>query len=113
MKTQINGKSASWSPGIAAFWNEVIKERIKPGETITEVNYFSPRPYIDEYNKGSNKEGFVYTINGRHVAQFERVVSEEKPLCTMCMHGTSKFCLRCRGCKHTCTCKTGFIPANP
>ena len=34
-------------------------------------------------------------------------------LCSMCQHGTTHWCRRCRCCRHLCKCEEGFEPANP
>lgn len=62
MNTQINGKVAPWTPEIQAKWEASAKGR--PEGRITQANYFTPRPYVDEYNAGSSVEGFTYTIYG-------------------------------------------------
>lgn len=70
MKTQINGKDADWSLMVRAKWDEAAAS-IPPrdGEVVTQCNYFTPRPFKDEYNRGSREEGFTYTINHQHVWQ--------------------------------------------
>ena len=46
------------------------------GAYITQANYGPPRPWVDEYNTGSNNHCMTYTVNGRHVYQ---VMWEDKP----------------------------------
>lgn len=65
-QTSINGKPAAWSPEILALWQAKLagKDWSRP---VTHANYFTPRPAVDEYNRGSDREGFVYTLAGRDV----------------------------------------------
>lgn len=75
-QTSINGKHASWNdrPDIQALWEEKVMTKLKEGEWVTTANYYEPRPYVDEYNRGSNREGFVYTLQpGNHVCYWERI----------------------------------------
>ena len=70
MKTSIQGKDAPWSPKI----KELFAEKLPPlesGEVVTDANYFTPRPFVNEYNQGSRTEGFVYTLNNRRVCFVE------------------------------------------
>jgi hypothetical protein len=71
VKTSINGKPAEWSPEVWALWAEMMVA--KEPERVEKANYYTPRPYVDEYNRGSDKKGFVYVI-GRMVAFVERRV---------------------------------------
>ena len=65
MNTQINGRPASWPEDVLvkwrARWIATGDERQYEG-TVSYCNYYTPRPYVDEYNRGSRKEGFVYVI---------------------------------------------------
>jgi hypothetical protein len=67
MKTSINGKPADWTPEIRAKWDAAM-ERIDDPRPVTDSNYFTPRPYVDQYNCGSREEGFTY-IRARSVFQ--------------------------------------------
>jgi hypothetical protein len=70
MITKINGQPADWSEEIWRWWYTVA-DTADPKLTTSEVydaNYFTPRPYVDEYNRGSRECGFVYTV-GRSVYQ--------------------------------------------
>lgn len=58
MKTTINGKQATWSKAIKELWFEVSTGIDK---FVVTANWFTARPYVDEYNRGSEHEGFVYT----------------------------------------------------
>ncbi len=59
----VNGKPAAWTPEIIAKWNGVVDGR--PEGRVISANYYTPRPYVDEWNRGSSTEGFVYTIGRR------------------------------------------------
>jgi len=67
--TIVNGKPAEWTDDICKLWQLVIAAHFE-GETrsVSRANYFTPRPYVDEYNSGSNQSGFTYTV-GRDVCQ--------------------------------------------
>lgn len=71
MKTSINGRPAEWPAAVQAKWDALIAAvlPIKNGDTVTNSNYFTPRPYQDQYAVGSREEGFTYTTNHRHVYQ--------------------------------------------
>ncbi len=65
MRTSINGKPAEWTPAIWAKWHtflDAVDPKHVVGVTVLDANYFVPRPRVDEYNRGSREEGFVYTI---------------------------------------------------
>lgn len=40
------------------------------------ANYFTPRPYVDEYNQGSKEAGFTVTF-GRRVYQWHWIPEPE------------------------------------
>jgi len=66
MITSINGQLSTWPQDILDKW---IAEWTKTGDkrkyltTVSRCNYFTPRPYVDEYNRGDTKEGFVYVVD--------------------------------------------------
>jgi len=70
METSINGKPAMWTAGIWALWHMVADDADPKltDDQVLRANYFTPRPYVDEYNTGSREEGFVYAV-GRRVMQ--------------------------------------------
>lgn len=69
MQLSICGKQVDeWSSEVIEKWQAVISEPNMPEGTVTACNYFTPRPWRNEYDRGSKEEGFVYTIN-RHVWQ--------------------------------------------
>lgn len=65
MKTSLNGKEAEWPEVVRVRFEELMAER--PPANITSAAYAARRPYVDEYNRGSNEHGFVYTIDERKV----------------------------------------------
>lgn len=70
MRQMVNGKEQEWTPEIWKIWESTAEGR--PEGRITDANYFTPRPAVDEYNRGSKDEGFTYTViqNGEpHVMQ--------------------------------------------
>lgn len=67
MERLVNGKPGEWPERVERLWKE--KVLFGDGETCERANWFTPRPFVDEYNQGSKTEGFVYTVNpGRRVA---------------------------------------------
>ena len=60
MKTLINGKDAEWTPEIRAEWDAAMAER--PPAVFVCANYYTPRPYRNEYDRGWSDRGFVYVI---------------------------------------------------
>lgn len=63
MKTMVNGKDAEWTPEIWAKWHTFADDadpKYKDAP-VSMSNYFTPRPYQDEYSRGSREEGFTYT----------------------------------------------------
>lgn len=74
LETQINSQPAEWTEEIWKLWYTYVDHADrKMYDRIGvphQANYFTPRPYVDEYNRGSKTRGFVYTI-GREVYQME------------------------------------------
>jgi hypothetical protein len=60
MQTQINGKDAPWPPDLYDAWNRVMDGQ-DDDRPVVRCNYFTPRPYQDDYDRGSDKWGFTYT----------------------------------------------------
>lgn len=74
MRTTINGSEAEWTPEIHAAWAEALAylKRLDPRSPLPIVvscNYFTPRPFVDEWNRGSKDRGFVYVTDTRAVGQ--------------------------------------------
>lgn len=67
MKTLVQGKEEKWTPEIHAKWKKAMS--IFPDrDDVSESNYFTPRPYNNEYDTGSKEEGFTYVLK-RNVCQ--------------------------------------------
>lgn len=58
MQTNVNGQRAEWSEETWAAWR---KEMEGSKLDVLDANRFTPRPYQDEWSKGSREFGFVYT----------------------------------------------------
>ena len=67
LKTTVNGKESPWTVAIQAEWVKRVLPSLQNHHHVTAANYYTPRPYRDEYDRGSVAYGFTYTINGRHV----------------------------------------------
>lgn len=86
IETSINGKREEWSDRIWSKWDSVANERW--GGEVISANYFTPRPYRNEYDRGSEEEGFTYTMrthnHGIQVCQVKierpRIAVDEKEL---------------------------------
>jgi len=57
--TSINGKPATWTPEILEAWTKALQGIDDPAP-VTSANYFTPRPYRNEYDRGSDEYGFTY-----------------------------------------------------
>lgn len=69
-KTQVLGKECDWTEDILREWETRIMPRFKNGDWCSTANYFAPRPYVDEYNRGSDYWGFTYVVEpGNRVCQ--------------------------------------------
>jgi hypothetical protein len=72
--TQINGHAATWTSAIWRRWYTVADDADPKwrGVTVSLANYYTPRPYVDEYNRGSRYTGFTYTLQpGNRVCMVE------------------------------------------
>jgi len=58
MRKTINAKPAEWSPAITDRWDSFDK----PDGKIVTANWYTARPYQDEYSTGSEVEGFCFTV---------------------------------------------------
>jgi len=61
VRTSINGEPAEWPQRLHDLFAQ--KVQFAANERCTSANYFTARPYRNEYDTGSNEEGFVYTVN--------------------------------------------------
>jgi hypothetical protein len=67
MKTTINAQPADWPVNVWDLWQARVVPRLDPEKPAPHTaNYFTARPYVDQYNRGSDKAGFCYTV-GREV----------------------------------------------
>jgi len=66
-QTQTNGQPAEWSAEVLALFERTVAEQGDPRPVVT-ANHFLPRPYVDQYNPASSKEGFTY-VRGHDVYQ--------------------------------------------
>jgi len=65
MKTTINGRLdevGTWTPEITDEWSKRVSPLLKGNEWCSHANYYTPRPYVDEYNTGSDHYGFLYVM---------------------------------------------------
>ena len=68
MKTLVNGHQIDWSATIWELWESKVVPLFEAEETCSYANYFTAREYRHEYDRGSNKSGFTYTVQpGNHV----------------------------------------------
>jgi len=51
-----------WPDRAKELWDKHVAPRFEEGERCTAANYYTPRPYVDDYNRGSSDEGFVYIL---------------------------------------------------
>jgi hypothetical protein len=73
-KTTVNGRPAAWGEDISKLWLAKVAVKFDEGETCSTANYYTPRPWQNEYDRGSDKEGFVYVVQpGYRVCQWERI----------------------------------------
>lgn len=87
MRVTLNGEStpkvwdsleeAEWPEGAHALAESFIQELRDQGYDgeVVAVNYFEPRPYRDEYDRGSVYRGVCVTI-GRSVFLLQRLPEE-------------------------------------
>ena len=80
MKTTFNANAASWLPEVQALWDA----RVNPDAdtVITNANFFTARPWRNEYDRGSTREGFVFTVledGCHHVCQAQWPVAKPTP----------------------------------
>jgi hypothetical protein len=70
----VNGDSgADWPQSVWALWEKNVSPKFEKGEWCSTANYYTPRPHRNEYDRGSDKEGFVYVVQpGQRVCFWER-----------------------------------------
>ena len=62
MKESVNGARQTWTDEIRAKWVKAWRGHEDDMALVTSANYFTPRPFRNEYDRGSRDEGFVYTL---------------------------------------------------
>lgn len=70
MRTQINGQDAQWPEIVWQLWYtfaDSADPQLFAGD-VSVANYFTPRRYVNGYDRGDMKEGFTFTV-GRRVSQ--------------------------------------------
>lgn len=72
VQTLENGKPALWPESLhklwlakTADWSEADRAR------VYYINHYTPRPYVDDYNRGSRYEGFTYILSPAAVCYLE------------------------------------------
>lgn len=76
MKTSVNGEPAEWPPAVIERWELLTKAEGK----ITSANWYTARPWQDQYSTGSTTEGFVYTAKvGSAYRVYDATWQVEKP----------------------------------
>lgn len=76
MRTTINGQPADWPESVREIWDAFDL----PEDEVIAANWYTARPAVDEYNRGSKKEGFTYSRGDpdrpwdRRVFYVERIV---------------------------------------
>lgn len=65
MITTVNARATPWPEVIWQKWESCrpMNDNGTPAP-VTYSNYFTPRPYMNEYDRGSKEEGFVYILHG-------------------------------------------------
>ena len=78
-QTTVRGKEAEWNVATWKLWNEYVAPLSSKGEMCSSANYFTPRPFKNEYDLGTKTEGFVYVVvPGFKVCLWERHVENGK-----------------------------------
>ncbi len=79
MQTTFNANPASWLPEVEALWKSMVLDNAGKGEEYVAANFFTARPWRNEYDRGSPNEGFVFTVradDGLHVCMAQRSVGK-------------------------------------
>ncbi len=73
MRLAIQGKPVEvWPPEVWARWHEVTDRLPRDDGYYIAANYFEPRPYISEWDRGNERGGFCYTVSpGRRVCLYQ------------------------------------------
>jgi hypothetical protein len=80
MVTMIDGEEAVWTPKIQELYDAKVGAWVAKGDRVLSANYFNPRPYVDEYNTGSNHAGFTWvSTSGGYGRKVFQVKWSEEP----------------------------------
>lgn len=79
MDELILGKPDEWTAEIRAKWAKVVADMPDDRGPITRANYWHPTPYVDQYNRGRDTEGFTYTVAHINVWRVTLDPEEETP----------------------------------
>ena len=77
-RVTINAKPEPWTPELYELFDAKVGPLMSEGETVSDANYFTPRPYVHEYDRGSKEAGFVYTVQPGDRVAFIQWVPKEK-----------------------------------
>jgi hypothetical protein len=68
--------TTTWPKRVERLWALHVAPRIEDWETCESANYFTLRPYRNEYDRGSNREGFVYVMQpGDRVCTWQQTIN--------------------------------------
>lgn len=67
-RTEHDGRPEHWTAAVKQQWITRVAPRFKDMEFCSTAHYHEPRPWVDEYNTGSDQYGFTYVVQpGNHV----------------------------------------------
>lgn len=84
MKTSVRGTPSAWSNEVWLLWEKRVLPLLEAeGSRCSAANYFTPRPWRNEYDRGSATEGFCCVLHLREggeprVSLFEWVPGPEE-----------------------------------
>ena len=69
MRTSVNAKPCNWEADIHRKWDAASNPDAEEldGAVIVSSNYFTPRPWRNEYDRGCGDEGFCFVTSRRGV----------------------------------------------
>lgn len=76
-ETSVNGTRTTWAPDTWEMYAHVAGE-LKGPHRVIAADYFTPRPYVDEFNPGRTFAGFTLTVK-RPASVQQYVVDWEPP----------------------------------
>jgi len=84
--------------------------RFEDVERARALDALDVNPHTGKYNFHASGDADVQEVVDAFGWHIRRAMGPR--LCSMCQHGTTRFCKRCRRCRHLCRCPDGFDPAN-